>query len=126
MDETCSMGLAEFSMSSTSPDERRTAPRFPAVEGRARFGWRVQGDSRECAALILNVSEVGALVVVDELPPEDVVVALRLAGTASLEWVEARVVLTFATHSGPHKIGLAFTRPCPIDLLTTTIFSAPT
>jgi hypothetical protein len=96
-------------MSTPSPDRRRSA-RHVARKNLACLLWS-EGEIRESAARLIDVSEGGALFLADHRPPLHLTVCCRLEGPAPTDWVTARVV----RHRGEHEVGLAFTDACRFD-----------
>src|SRR5690349_7574036 len=50
------------------PRDQRTAHRYSAVEGQARFGWWEDETFQDRGALMLDISQHGMLLVTDEAP----------------------------------------------------------
>lgn len=89
--------------------ERRSFPRYPAIDNTAQVSWR-QGDAVETtAAQLMDVSRMGMLVLADAEPPPGLPVLIRLVEPARTAWVEARVAESRPTCLGPFQLRLA----CP-------------
>jgi len=97
---------------STGPD-RRGSVREPAVENRACLEWWERAGARESWARLLDISRSGACLVSGAIPPLHQAVLLRVERPASSDWVRAKVVWI----DGADRAGLAFTEPCPDDVL---------
>jgi hypothetical protein len=72
-------------------------------------------------ALLLDISQTGASVALDEIPEEDAGVWLRLEGDDMTEWTEARIVGMTITNRGPHLVRLAFRDPCAFETLRAAV-----
>src|SRR4051812_27741699 len=91
MNEPKRRSVSERHATPGGPD-RRSAPRYRAIAGRAWIGWKDGRDFRRAAAWFLDVSQGGALLAVDALPPAGCPVWVRLDRDGPSEWSEARVV----------------------------------
>ncbi len=72
-------------------------------------------------ALLLDISQTGASVALDEIPDADSEVWLRLEGESVTEWSSANVVGVTSTARGPHLVRLAFQSPCPFETLRAAV-----
>lgn len=104
----------------TFPDRRR-APRFKPVIENAFLGWW-EGDSF-CAeqGALRNVSEGGAAIELEHLPPNVETVWLCVAGPGRVTWAPARL----SGHEG-RVARLAFTEPFPDELFELLVWGFDT
>jgi hypothetical protein len=91
--------------------ERRGARRRPAADYPAEVCWIVGGQLRRTAAVLLDISASGTLVLADELPPEQARLLLRLRWPVRSAWVEARLVAGHPTRLGPSLLRVTFPAP---------------
>ncbi len=103
--------------------DRRGGPRYLAKVVDAWLTWQCPRTREPVAtpALILEFSESGAFVVVDEAPDPQCSGWLGLDAPTSPLGVEARVVAVDSTKFGPHVLRLAFTTPCPYPLFKAVV-----
>lgn len=97
--------------------ERRRSPRDPTVPNWAFLMWRERGQTRVSPARVLNLSNVGAFVLSNELPVVGQAVRFCLENPAPTVCVVASVV----RRDGGHKVGLDFAEYCPYDFFETAI-----
>jgi PilZ domain len=90
---------------------RRSSPRQSAAENRARLEWWDAGQFHESDARLADISEGGALVVVESPPPLDATVWCSLGEPTPTDWVKAMVV----RHGDGNHVGLSFPTSCPFD-----------
>jgi hypothetical protein len=93
--------------------ERRTSPRLDAVKNRARIEIATPSGLRRAAALLVNISQEGALIIVTEAPPLHERLWMRMEEPAKTDWVAAVAV----RHRDWNEVGLRFPGPRPDDLL---------
>lgn len=104
---------------------RRANYRHIPVERQAWITWKSRGKAKPVPAQLLDISRGGAAVEVDgEVPPNNPLLLGLVGPHATEEFLEATVVRFVATPSGDHRLHLAFTRPCPEDLLKRAVFGA--
>jgi len=72
-------------------------------------------------ALLLDISQTGALIALDRVPSAREGVWLGLEGEANTDWTPAEVVGVTTTPRGPHLVRLAFRSPCPFETLRAVI-----
>jgi PilZ domain len=89
----------------------RTSPRHTALENYARLEWW-QGDRvYDSPARLVNISEGGALLIVEKSPPLEQTIWCRLEEPTPTDWIRANVV----RHGDPREIALTFPASCPFD-----------
>jgi hypothetical protein len=106
---------------------KERATRFEACRNDASLAWKdatpggeseaSDWQSRRLFALLLDISQTGASIALDRLPPPSDEVWLRFEGEGGNDWNEARVVGVETTTSGPHLVRLAFRDPCPFETM---------
>jgi len=92
--------------------ERRHAVRYPAVANRARLGWWTGDVCSEIPAQIRNISLHGASIGVEDRPPLDQALWLRLEAPAETDWIPVSVVRV----SEAGEVAVMFPGQCPHDL----------
>ena len=70
-------GLRRRSDRGGKPSDRRSAARYPAVENGSWLGWRTDAAFSAVAARVDDISQDGAKVTVERLPPPDTPLWLR-------------------------------------------------
>jgi PilZ domain len=110
---------------------RDRATRFDASRNDASLAWKEASlgveseasdtDSGPLFALLLDISQTGASIALDQVPRASEEVWLRLEGEGPTDWNEARVVGVETTTGGPHLVRLAFREPCPLETLLAAI-----
>jgi hypothetical protein len=107
------------------PDDRwvdqRAFPRFTPIESRSWIGWREKGARVLLPARILDLSEGGALVELDQRPPDDRRLHFRLHDQLVPSSVEVWIAHQ-RPHLGRHRAGLVFSAPLPPGLILGAIF----
>lgn len=99
-------------------EDRRATPRETAVVNRVCLEWWAGDQMRRANGRLLNISERGALLVLDSRPPVGQPVWFHVETPARTDDIAARVVRV----DGSGEIGLSFSSPCPYDLyLTATL-----
>jgi hypothetical protein len=63
-----------------------------AVRNRAFLSWKIEAESVESSARLINISTSGALVLAEKRPGRGPAVWLRLEVPVATEWVEATIV----------------------------------
>ena len=96
-------------MSSTF--ERRAHRRLPALSNRSSLEWWDGRATRMIATTVLNISEGGVLVELDQHAPIANPVWLRLDAPARTNWIAGRVV----HRDGGKVAGIRFDDRCPRD-----------
>jgi len=106
--------------------DRRGARRYLAEAGEAWLNWQDSetGASRSAATLILDFSQSGALIVVDQVLPPGSHAWLALDRPASPIGVEAIPVAATMSRSGPHLLRVAFVTPCPDAMFKTVVLGS--
>src|SRR4051812_35156735 len=84
--------------------ERPRSPRLPAVENAILLSWQGHGLALRLKGRMLNVSQTGALILSEVLPPLDQRLRIRLERPIRTDWCDARVV----RHGEGHEAGLRF------------------
>src|SRR5262249_20480009 len=114
------MNQTATSLHATAPVEtktvvgdRRRSPRVPPTEHGLWLGWRHERDFVVVRAELMNISQGGALLVVEEPPLKGQHVWLRLAGPTPIEDVSAVVIETSRIGRGEHGVRIAFREPFP-------------
>jgi hypothetical protein len=107
---------------SAAPSDRRSTPRFAPVDGHAWFAWDRGDKTSAVAALLLDISQDGAALVVDDVPAEGLVAWVRPRSDPKPEWVEAVVRGVERTPRGPHLVRVAFRTPCPWEALRSALY----
>jgi pSer/pThr/pTyr-binding forkhead associated (FHA) protein len=81
--------------------------------------------SRVSSARFLDISQTGALVLSEAVPPSGERLWLRLETPQVTDWVE--VVLKGSTPhaSGAHRVRLAFREACPYDIFKAVVYTKP-
>ena len=93
--------------------ERRLAIRYPTVPPMAaRLGWWENDVQHETKAEILDIASDGALLTVDQLPPNDAELWFLAEADGQDEWVEIKV----AWRVEPNQLGCLFPEGCPYDV----------
>lgn len=100
--------------------ERRGQDRHPAIENAAQVAWREGDDRHTTAAQLMDVSRDGLLVLVDDEPPLEASVSIRLIQPAATDWIEVNVVESLPTRYGPYQLRISFIAPPPAGFLTLT------
>src|SRR5207247_906791 len=72
--------------------ERRRCARVETMENEIVLEWQGSAGNRSSVGTMINVSEVGALVMSDSLVQLAVPVLIRLKAPVNTDWVAARVV----------------------------------
>lgn len=93
--------------------DRRRSPRHSPSEDGLWLGWRKDGDFFVVHAELMNISQGGALILVEEPPHRGESVWLRLAGPTPIEDVSAVVIETMRIGRGEHGVRVAFREPFP-------------
>jgi hypothetical protein len=88
----------------------------------ARIGWWEGDTFQHSHALLLNVSQSGLLLLVDEAPPEHKHLFVCLGGPSPTEWVEVDLVDLFRTPRGPHRAHLRFHGLCPYEFFKAAVY----
>jgi hypothetical protein len=101
--------------------ERRSEPRFPAVDNASEVGWWEGLELRVTAAQLMDVSREGLLVLVDQAPSGDGLVLVRLVAPELSDWVEAQLIESRETRVGPYQLRLVFRDAPPRDFLERAI-----
>lgn len=94
--------------------DRRRSTRHEAREHRLWLGWRKHGDFFATAAELVNISQGGALLLVDEPPALRETVWLRLEGPSPIEDACAIVIDSARIGPGEHSVRISFREPFPI------------
>ncbi len=110
---------------------RQRATRYEPCRNDACLAWEEQapepgpesGDQecRRLFALLLDISQTGAVVALDKVPHPKDGVRLGLEGDQLDHWTEAEVVGVTTSPRGPHLVRLAFRNPCPFETLMAAI-----
>src|SRR5947209_3716545 len=93
--------------------DRRRSPRVPPTEQRLWLGWRKERDFFVIRADLMNISQGGALLLVEEPPQKGQPVWLRLEGPTPIEDVSAVVIETSRIGRGEHGVRISFREPFP-------------
>jgi hypothetical protein len=93
--------------------DRRPWPPLDAVRNRSRIRFESPSGPRRAAAILVNVSPEGALIVTTEPPAPDQRIWLRIEEPVKTGWVAAVAMC----HSGGNEVGLRFLGPRPDGLL---------
>ena len=103
--------------------DRRHARRCPAVTVDAWLAWEVApvAGGATSPALLLDFSERGALVAVDELPPAGAKLWLGLDRPVRPEGVEVIQVDSTRTKIGPHLLRVRFALICPPPIYSSVV-----
>ncbi len=101
--------------------DRRSAPRYPANESRINLAWSTGNDYQNTDARIVNISQTGALIEVDRLPPGNGPLWMRLGEHEFHEWVEARLVAANKPWFGRGRLRVHFSAGCPFDFFKTVV-----
>lgn len=103
-------------------EERRVAARHPTVDNTIVLAWHNE-DSRGCLeGRLVNISQSGALLLVEGVPPTQRDAWVRLVKPSATDWVESHVVsttrrlLTRLTRKRTCLVRLRFLATCPYDL----------
>jgi hypothetical protein len=98
-------GFLDWLLGSSGPRrDRRRAPRYPAVPNTAFLAWLEGERTRVCTARLLNISNVGASVLADDIPAEWVPAWMRLEEPTPTGWVKVKV----ARRDSARRAGLDF------------------
>jgi hypothetical protein len=100
-------------------DDGRKMYRYPAVGNEARVGWWSGEDFRDVSARVDDISQGGASIVSEELPPA-AEVYLRLVQPNETEWALMGVIRTEAQSDGTFRLGAVFAETCPYELFKTS------
>lgn len=92
--------------------ERRNAVRYPAVANRARLGWWTGDVCSEIPAQVRNISLHGASLRVEERPPLDQALWLRVEAPSEINWIPVTVVRV--AEAG--EVAVMFPGQCPHEL----------
>jgi hypothetical protein len=116
---------------SSPPLLRPRATRYEPSRNDACLVWKEQDgevklsppspDDRRLFALLLDISQTGASVALDDIPHPSDGVRLRIEGGHVTDWTEAEVVGVTTTTQGPHLVRLAFRTPCTFETLLAAI-----
>jgi hypothetical protein len=98
---------------SASSGERRTACRSAAVEQLVRLGWDDGQEVRHALALLVDIGQGGALVVVDAPLHTGQAIRIGLERADPIEWIEATVVRVRKGIWRRRRVQMAFREPCP-------------
>jgi hypothetical protein len=94
--------------------ERRSSPRFPALEDQVWTGWWSNPEEFVTTAASLdNISRGGARIMTAIPPEENEQLWIRLAKASSGQALQALVLEVQAAATGSYCVRLAFTSPCP-------------
>jgi len=93
--------------------DRRRSPRVPPAEQRLWLGWRKERDFFVIRAELMNISQGGALLLVEEPPLKGQAVWLRLEGPTPIEDVSAVVIETSRIGRGEYGVRISFREPFP-------------
>ncbi len=102
--------------------DRRLSPRYLAVRNRAFLSWRIEAETFESSARLINISTSGALVLAEKRPGRGPTAWLRLEVPVASEWVEATIVRIMKVpgllwfRKTFYLVRLRFTEPCPYQL----------
>jgi hypothetical protein len=108
--------------------DRRTARRYPAVTVEAWLSWGSERSPEAIAtspALLLDFSEAGALLAVDELPPGEVRTWLGLDRHAGDQGIEVTPIGATLTRIGPHLLRVKFARHCQSRMYSVVVLGIP-
>jgi hypothetical protein len=105
--------------------ERRSEMRHEVVECRAWLGWRIWRGFRAPDALIINISRGGAMVFLDEPPPERRPVWIFLETPELKAIIKAKTLEVRTTNSGQCAVRLAFDTPCPYSVFDAAVCGLP-
>jgi hypothetical protein len=94
--------------------DRRRSTRHLAREHRLWLGWRRRGDFFVIAAELVNISQGGALLLVDQPPDIRETVWLRLEGPSPIEDACALVIESARVGACEHSVRISFREPFPI------------
>ena len=108
-----------------APRERRAETRHEVEECRAWLGWRIWRGFHAPDALIVNISRGGALVFLDEPPPDRKPVWLFLETPELKTIVKATPLEVRTTSSGQCAVRLAFDTPCPYGVFDAAVCGLP-
>jgi hypothetical protein len=103
-------------------NNRRTAPRYFALENRVWIGWWANtAEFQTIAAHVDDISVGGAKLVTTVPPSEGQDVWVRLGNPLSFECVRANVLEVDTLEDGVFGVRLAFAAPCPVRFLQTAV-----
>src|SRR5690606_12220890 len=97
--------------------ERRSFPRYPALDNTSQVAWWVDGQVKTTAAQLMDVSREGVLVLVDDEPPHEFPVMIRLITPIPTVWVEARIAESRPIRQGPYQLRLVFLNGPPTGFI---------
>jgi hypothetical protein len=114
--------MARWPASHNGTPAERAAPELvqdplPAVEESMQ--------SRISRARLLNLSQTGALVLSEAVPPAGVRVWLRLDTPQITDWVEVVLKGSAPAAAGSHRLRLAFREACPYGLFKAVVYNTP-
>src|SRR3954454_10629043 len=95
--------------------DRRRSPRVPPAEQSLWLGWRKEDDFFVIRAELMNISQGGALLVVEEQPQKGQPVWLRLGGPPRTEGVRAAVIEPSRIGGGEYGVLISSREPFPPD-----------
>lgn len=105
-------------------DERRAAPRYPAIHDHCRIEWDEAAITRRCLAIIEDFSLHGARLVMDQRPPKSAGLYLCLEGLAHLGRIACQVVGTKKDFLGPTRVRLEFEKPAHYEFFKAVVYGA--
>ncbi|WP_422929477.1 PilZ domain-containing protein [Singulisphaera sp. PoT] len=106
--------------------ERRGAPRHEPSETRLWVGWPQDGSFQVTGAGLVNISETGALLLIDMPPEKGATVWLRLEGPAPIDDVQAIVVESSQRTPEEHAVRVEFRQPFPPEFYQAARDGLPT
>jgi hypothetical protein len=93
-----------------------------AVRNRAFLSWKIEAESFESSARLINISTRGALVLAEKRPGRGPTVWLRLEVPVATEWVEATIVRIVKVpgllwfRKAAYLVRMHFQDPCPYHI----------
>jgi PilZ domain len=99
-----------------TPAERRSSARCPTVPNDGWLGWRENETFCQVAIYVEDVSQNGAKVTLDRLPPANASLWLRLESPRATGWCPVLAARSCDNDSGTYELGLQFPESCSYEL----------
>ncbi len=105
-----------------SAGDRRAVCRYSVFQDQAWLGWWDGQTFVKTPGRILDISLRGAMLNVEQLPPEEQPVWFCASGAAPAEWLEARTVQGRKQFLGPRIVRLAFQKIFPYESFKVLVY----